>query len=92
MQQLVAKAGWNGDIEMAGLLLVAASLSADLWLESARLPTPSYLVIGSEDRMYDPVLLDKMSKEEIPVEVDVREGLGHEAPPDIARTVATGLD
>jgi predicted esterase len=53
----------------------------------------AYVIVGAEDPSRDGAvaLVDVMKRHNIRAEVDVRDGMGHEYPPDMERTLETAL-
>lgn len=91
---MAAKAAWNGAISATGLLLSAATLPTDLWGTSQRRPVPMYAVVGTVDRAYRQCIevAEQLERDDVAVHLDVREGMGHVAPPDLDQVIRNGLD
>lgn len=92
--RLAARAVWDGDIEPAGLILIAAVLTTDAWVATRQLPVPLFLFIGSEDRGRGSSVETVSALEEagVPVRVEIRQELGHQIPDDFDHVMRTGLD
>lgn len=93
--RLGAKAAWNGLYEVAGVVLIAGGLTVETWQESHRHPVPLYVVVGTEDDIsYGPcmAIARELDRAGVPVNLDIREGLGHELPGDLGDVVRGALD
>lgn len=92
--RLAAKAAWDGDVEATGLITVAAGLSTELWANSQQRSVPTYVLIGTADGGYDDCqeAASLLRKANVPVHLEVREGLGHITPPDLDVVIASALD
>lgn len=92
--RIAAEAAWNGLIDAAGLILSAAGLQPEVWENSKKRLVPMYLVVGTKDYAYEPsIALEPLLRDaDVPVILDVREGLGHVPPDDLDVVIATGLD
>lgn len=91
---LALKAAWNEILPLTGLILIAGMLGVDEWRRSARKRVPLFLVVGTDDDIsFEPskATCQALDESGVPVHVDIREGLGHEYPPDLDRVIANGL-
>lgn len=91
---MAAKAAWNNAISATGLILSAATLPTDLWETSQKRPVPLYAVVGTVDRAYHHCteIAEQLERDGVAVHLDVREGMGHVAPPDLDQVIRNGLD
>jgi predicted esterase len=91
--RMAAKVAWNGSVKTSGLILSAPTLAPEAWTESQRSPIPLYAVVGTEDLAYEPLLStsETLKRDSVPVQLDVRQGLGHVPPEDLNQVIADGL-
>lgn len=91
---IAARAAWNGVVPSVGLLLSAATLPLDMWSGSDKRPIPLYAVVGTEDGAYSrcTAIAGELQADGVPVYLDVREGLGHRPPEDLANVIRAGID
>lgn len=91
--RLAAKAAWDGDIDVAGLVTFAAGLTPDAWTSSRRVPVPVYAVVGTEDRALEGCLDAEtvLREHKVPIHLDVQRGLGHQLPEDLPTVMEAGL-
>lgn len=91
--RMAAKVAWNGLVRTSGLILSAPTLAPEVWTESQRSPIPLYAVVGTDDLAYEPLLStsESLKRDGVPVQLDIREDLGHVPPEDLHQVVADGL-
>lgn len=92
--RIAAEVAWNGLVDVSGLILSAAGLQPEVWEESKKRPVPLYVVVGTKDYAYEPstAMADVLRGADVPVNLDVREGLGHRPPDDLDQVITTGLE
>lgn len=90
---LAAKTAWDGEVEAAGLILLAGP-SPEAWSMSRARPVPSFIFVGAEDSALDgcEALAEALSRVGVPNVLDVRDGLGHELPEDLYQVIDTALN
>jgi predicted esterase len=91
--RMAAKVAWNGLVKTSGLILSAPTLAPEVWTESQRSPIPLYAVVGTDDLAYEPLLStsETLKRDGVPVQLDIRENLGHFPPEDLHQVVRNGL-
>ena len=91
---IAARAAWNGVVDAIGLIMSAGTVPSDIWTGSARRSVPTYAVVGTEDGAYPTcsAMAKDLERDGVPVFLDVREGMGHVAPPDLDIVIRSALD